>query len=537
MNGKTSIGKIEDINLLLSLAEGIKAGSLCGLGQTAPNTVITTLRYFREEYEDHIKRHHCKAVVCRGLVSAPCSHTCPAGIDVPRYVRFIAVNKPAEAAAVIREKIPFPFVCGLVCFHPCETKCRRGQLDEPIAIRALKRYAAERDTRIWEKNLYIAPSTDKRVAIIGSGPAGLTAAYYLRKLGHKVTVFEALGEPGGMMRFGIPDYRLPKDILRDEISEIEKIGVEIRLNSRVDSISNLFDQGYHAVFVAIGSHKGLKMGIKGEDSLGVIDAISFLMKINLGKRFEIGEEVAVVGGGNVAIDAARSAVRLGAKKVEILYRRTQAEMPAAWEEIDDALKEGIKLNTLVNPIKITPIKNRLELECIRMQLGKVDSSGRRKPEPIRGSEYSITFDSVIIAVGQTSDIPKEFELDVGPGNIIKVNRNTLETSRKGVFAGGDAILGPASVIEAIATGRQASVSIDKYLGGKGIIDEKLAPPEEVFNPLSETHEERRPEMPVLEISERLKGFRQVELGYDDQKAVFEASRCLRCDLEEHEDED
>ncbi|MBA7476630.1 Ion-translocating oxidoreductase complex subunit C [subsurface metagenome] len=272
-------GKLEDIDLLLELSESIKAGSLCALGGTAPNPVLTTIRYFRDEYEEHIKKHHCRAAVCPGLVTAPCSHTCPAEIDVPRYLRFIAEGKPAEAVAVIREKIPFPAVCGLVCFHPCEAKCRRAQLDEAIAIRMLKRFAWEHDTGMWKQKIKVAPATGKRVAIIGSGPAGLTAAYYLAKLGHSVTVFEALPEPGGMMLVGIPDYRLPKDALRAEIKEIEDIGVEIRTNTRVDSIDKLFKEGYNAVFLAIGAHQGLKIGVEGEDSPRVMECVNFLREV------------------------------------------------------------------------------------------------------------------------------------------------------------------------------------------------------------------------------------------------------------------
>jgi len=530
-NGK---GKLEDIDLLLELSKGVKDGSLCGLGQTAPNPVLTTIRYFRDEYEEHIKRHHCRAAVCQGLVTAPCSHICPAGIDVPRYVRLIAESRPAEALAVIREKIPFPAICGLVCFHPCEAKCRRDELDEAIAIRMLKRYAAERDTGLWKQNVKLAPATGKRVAVIGSGPAGLTAAYYLAKQGHSVTVFEALPEPGGMMRVAIPDYRLPKDILKAEIKEIEEIGVDIKTNTRVDSIDSLLGNGYDAVFVATGAHRGINIGVEGEDSPNVIECINFLRDVSLGKEVKIGNKVAVIGGGNVAIDGARTALRLGAEEVTIIYRRTQAEMPASPDEIEEALAEGIQIYYLAAPTRMDNRNGGVELECIRMELGAMDASGRRRPEPIAGSEFTMNFDTIIAAIGQRPDIPDQFNLTLGRGNVIEVDPDTLVTSREGVFAGGDAVSGPASVIEAIAVGRQAAVTIDKYLGGGGDIDEVLAPPEGEIAPLEETEEKRRPQMPTLAVGQRVSDFSQVELGYSDEMAVEEAMRCLRCDLEERE---
>jgi NADH-quinone oxidoreductase subunit F len=527
-------GKLEDIDLLLSLGEQVKAGSLCGLGQTAPNPVLTTIRYFRDEYEEHIKRHHCRAAVCEGLVRAPCSHTCPAGVDAPRYIRFIANGKFAEAAAVVREKIPFPSVCGYVCVHPCEAKCRRALLDEAIGIRGLKRFAAEHDSGLWKLNSKVAPATGKRVAIVGSGPAGLTAAYYLVKLGHSVTVFEALPEPGGMMRVGIPDYRLPKDILKAEIKEIESVGVEIRTNSRVDSLDELFTQGYNAIFLAIGAHQGIKMGVKGEDSPRVMDCVSFLRDVSLGKEVELGGRVAVIGGGNAAIDSARTALRLGAKKVTLVYRRTQSEMPASAEEIEGAIAEGVTIEFLAAPSRIMSKNGKVELDSVRMRLGAVDASGRPAPEPIEGSEFVMSFDTIIAAIGQRPEVPGRLNLSLGRGNTIQVDPETLATSGEGVFAGGDAKSGPASVIEAIADGRQAAISIDKYLGGKGEIDEILASPEEVTAPVEEIVEGGRTEVPTLPVAKRLKSFNLVELGLSEEMAIREAKRCLRCDLEERE---
>jgi NADH-quinone oxidoreductase subunit F len=525
-------GRPGDIELLQELAESVKDGSLCGLGQTAPNPVLTSIRYFRDEYEEHIKRHHCSAAVCKGLVKAPCSHTCPAGVDVPRYLRFISEGKYDQALAVIREKIPFASVCGHVCPHPCEAKCRRGQVDEAIAIRALKRFAAERGNGVWKTKAKTAPATGKRIAIIGAGPAGLTAAYYLARRGHAVTVFEALPEPGGMMRYGIPEYRLPREVLAKEIEEIRGVGVDIKVNTRISSVDELFEQGYHAIFLAIGAHQGAKLGVEGEDSPGVMEGVSFLREINMGDEGRVGDRIAVIGGGNVAIDAARTALRLGAKEATIIYRRTREEMPASGEEIEEALLEGVKIEFLVAPNRIERKNGAVELTCIRMKLGAVDSSGRRRPVPIAGSEFSLTFDTLIAAIGQVPEAPEKFGLPLGRGNTIQVDADTLATAREGVFAGGDDVTGPAIVIEAIAAGRQAAVSIDKYLGGSGIIDEVLAPPEEIESlPAIEEGEKHRISIPTLTLNERLGSFAEVELGLGEEVAIEEAKRCLRCDLE------
>jgi len=528
-------GKMEDIDLLLNLSKQIKAGSLCQLGGTAPNPVLTTIRYFREEYEEHIKNHHCRAAVCEGLVTAPCTHTCPAGVDAPRYIRFIAKGKPSEAVAVIRERIPFPSVCGYVCIHPCEAKCRRGLLDEAIGIRVLKRFAVDNDNGMWKQNSKIAPATGKQVAIVGSGPAGLTAAFYLAKLGHKVTVFESLPEVGGMMRVAIPDYRLPKDILKRDIDEIEAVGVDIKINTKVESTDDLFEKGYDAVFLAMGAHEGLKVGVKGKDSQGVMDCVTFLREVSLGKEVAVGESVAVIGGGNAAIDSARTALRLGAKEVTIVYRRTQGEMPAAYEEIEGAIEEGVKIRFLAAPLNIISKNGKLDLECNAMQLGDIDASGRPRPEPIEGGQFTVSFDTIIAAIGQRPEIPDRFELTLGRGNTIQVDPDTLTTDKEGVFAGGDVVKGPASVIEAIDHGRKAAISIDKYLGGEGDIEEILAPPEEAMKPLEETEEEMRVEIPAPSAKERIKNFRDVEMTLSQKMAIKEAERCLRCDLEEREE--
>lgn len=554
-------GRMEDLDRLQRLAESVKAGSLCGLGQTAPNPVLTTLRYFREEYEEHIKRKHCRAAVCKGLVKAPCSHSCPAGIDVPRYVRLIAAGRFSDALAVIREKIPFPSVCGLVCFHPCEAKCRRALIDDAIAIRALKRAAAERDDGRWRVGAYghTPLRTGKRVAIVGAGPAGLTAAYYLARKGHAVTLFEALPEPGGMIRYGIPEYRLPHDVLDAEVAEIVAAGVEIRTQTKIESLDELFVQGFDVIFLALGAHRGAKLGIPGEEEIGILDCIDFLRRVKLGYRVELGERVAVIGGGNAAIDAARTALRLGsktklpvtdadqevldasrmarrlgAKEVCILYRRSRAEMPASAEEVHEAMSEGVQIEFLTAPLRISKENDSIRLDCVRMKLGPVDSSGRRRPEPIAGSEFQLYFDRVISAIGEIPEIPEGFGLIQTKWSTLIVDPDSLMTERSGVFAGGDVVSGPASVIEAIAVGRQAASSIDKYLGGDGNIDKVLIDPQEDQVFTLEEGERHRVPIRMLKVQERLGGFQEVELCYSDEEARSEARRCLMCDLEEQE---
>jgi NADPH-dependent glutamate synthase beta subunit-like oxidoreductase len=467
----------------------------------------------------------------REKLTNPCSYACPAHIDVPRYVRLCGEGKFSEALAVIREKVPFPGALGRVCIHPCETACRREGLNEAISIKFLKWAAAERDDRQWKKHAKSSPPTGKKVGVVGAGPAGLTAAYYLAKQGHAVTVFEALPEPGGMMRVGIPDYRLPPDKLNAEINEIKTAGVDIKLNTRVESVDDLFEQGFDAVFAGPGAHRGMKMGVEGEESDGVFDGAYFLREINLGQKIDTGDRVAVIGGGNVAIDAARVSLRLGAKKVIIVYRRTRAEMPASPEEVEAALEEGIEIMFLAAPTKVRREGKKLRLACDRMELGEPDASGRRRPIPIKGSEFTTEFDSIIAAIGQVPDITETFNLKLGRGNVIVADSDTLATSRKGVWAGGDAVSGPASVIEAIAAGRRAASAMDKYLGGTGDIEEALTG-DSKFNPCvgkaEGFYDWTRAIMPALSVKRREGNFTEVELGLDDPASILEGHRCLQC---------
>ncbi len=534
-------GTMEDLDILAELGEMVASASLCGLGQTSPNPVLTTIRHFREEYEAHIIDKRCPAAVCQDLFRTPCQHTCPVGLDVPGYVSLIKDGKFAEAYSLIKQCNPFPLVCGRVCNHPCEGKCRRGQVDEPVAIRDLKRFAAD-----WalEHDIEYTPEIkrrrEERIAIIGAGPAGLSAAWDLAMEGYQVTVFEALPVAGGMLAVGIPDYRLPNDILKSEVETVARLGVEIRLNTPIDDIESLLKDGYRAVFIAVGAHKGDKMGIPGEDLEGIHDAIDFLREVNLGNKMEVGKKVAVVGGGNSAVDAARVALRKGAEEVHIFYRREKKDMPAIVEEIEATEEEGVLFHFLTVPTKVLGKNGKVSgLECIRMELKEFDRSGRRTPYPIEGSEYTVDVDTVIEAIGQRPDTSfiKDNDIKLGRGGTIMADPRTLATDRNGVFAGGDAVTGPWTVIEAIAAGQRAACSIKRYLQGK-----ELTPlvERDGYKPIAissvsptdeETKERARIRSAEIAMTDRKGSFKEIVLPYTPEEAREEASRCLRCDLE------
>ena len=538
-------GEEKDLELLEDISNAVKKASMCGLGQTLPNPVLSTLRYFRDEYTDHIKYKRCPALVCKSIISSACQHSCPISQDVPSYIGLLAQGKFEEAIKVVRQENPLPLICGRVCDTPCETKCSAGEWDDPIAIRALKRFLSDYEMK---NNINHNPQPkekkDDSIAIVGSGPAGLTSAYYLALEGYKVTIFESHSEPGGMLFLGIPEFRLPRDVLAFEIEKIKKLGVEIKTNTTVGkdiSLSQL-KEDYKAVFIAAGAHKGLKMNIPDEDSEGVIDAVEFLRDYNLGNEVTIGDKVVVIGGGNSAIDAARVAKRLG-KDTTILYRRTRAEMPAIETEIEEAVIEGIDLKILAAPIKILSRNGKIEaIECIRMKLGDKDESGRRRPVPIEGSEFKVNVDSLILAISQEPDITPligENGLKVSSWNTIEVDPETLLTDVEGVFAGGDVVSGPNTVTGAMAHGKTAAKMIDKFVRG-----EKLEVTYEVTCPAlqveavelseEEVRELKRPEMPAIAVEKRTSSFEEVELGFSEAAAISEARRCLRCDLEKKE---
>ena len=523
-----------------SICELQKASDHIGISELPP---YTSKKLPLREDSPFFLRDHNFCILCERCVRVcddirgaraiefafPCYQACPAGIDIPRYIRLIARGRPSASLAVIREKVPFPGVLGRVCIHPCESACQRGlAVDNPLQIRMLKRFAADNSDDSWKKLSKHSSQTGKGVAVVGSGPAGLTTAYYLAKLGHRVTVFEALSKPGGMMIAGIPEYRLPRDILDNEIEEIKRAGVEIKLNSRIESIDSLFKQGYDAVFLGIGAHQGIQLGVEGEDLPSIVEAVNFLRRGNLVERINVGDRVGVVGGGNVAIDAASMSLRFGAKKVTIFYRRTRAEMPAAAEEIDAELDEGIEIIYLSAPSKVTNENGILKLECIRMKLGEPDASGRARPIPIEGSEFVTELDTLLVAIGQRPEVTSEFNVEVGRGNVVKVDAD-MQTSRKGVFSGGDCISGPASVIKAIAAGRKAAESIDRYLGGNGDITESLVPAEEATTWLEGMPgEEKLAITSHLPAESRITSFDEVEQEWAWDTAVAEAQRCLRC---------
>jgi NADH-quinone oxidoreductase subunit F len=493
---------------------------------------------------------------------------------------------------VIEEKIPLPGTVGRVCPRPCEGKCHRGHLDTPIAINGLKRFVADTVAVRRGRNDVVPPKKTKeeKVAIIGSGPAGLTTAFHLVKLGYPTTIFEALAIPGGMLTVGIPEYRLPREVVQSEIENIQKQGVEIRLNSPIGmgkgklSIDHLWRQGYKAIFIATGAHKSLRLGIPGEEMKGVYDGIPLLKDVNLGKKIRLGKRVIVVGGGNVAIDAARVARRFGVKEVSILYRRSEEEMPAYREEVEAAKAEAIEIHYLTSPTRIMGKDGKVtKLECIKTRLGEADESGRRRPEPVKGSEFVIEADTVVPAIGEIPDlsfldaekfdtfdgakprflnrgkkrrsvstlspstvlgalslskgIPRASDrgvewVDWTENKTIRIHPRTMMTNTEGIFAGGDVVSGPATVIEAMAAGRKAALSIDQYLRGERLEDEASLPRiigiEEVD--LDRFNGRERQRMPALPMEERTKGFKEIELGFAEMEALCEADRCFQCGL-------
>ena len=441
----------------------------------------------------------------------------------------------------MRERNPLVSICGRVCHNPCEAKCRRKDIEEGLAIRELKRYVTD---CVLNNGGYPLPSVEekkgKSIAIVGSGPAGLTCAYHLARMGYEVTVFEALPLAGGMLAVGIPEYRLPRATIEKEIEAIKKVGVEIKTGVHVGkdmTVAEIFDEGYQAVFIATGAHQDLKLGIDGEALDNVVGAASFLRDVNLGKLKKITGRAVVIGGGNAAIDTARSALRLGADEVHIVYRRRREDMPAHSDEVCQAEKEGVKMHFLANPLKLIGNGKVGKIECLRMKLADFDSSGRRRPVPIEGSQFTMDVDLVVAAIGQRPDasfIMDHSEAKLSKRGTISVDPDDLRVSKDGIFAGGDVVRGPATVIEAIGDGMNAAISIDKYLGGKGIIEERLRKKEELDQiTLSSENPEVQPRVRKVEnkIESNIEGFAEVERGYSKSEAHCEASRCLHCDIE------
>jgi len=533
-------GELEDLDTLEELATVVQDASLCGLGHGAPNPLLSTMKYFRDEYEAHIIDKRCPAGVCNALVRAPCQNACPVELDIPGYSAFIKEGRFEDAYRVIRQRLPFPSVCGRVCNHPCEASCARSQMDDPLAIMHLKRFVADYAiTHGIEYTPKIKATQKEKVAIVGSGPAGLAAAYDLAREGYGVTVFEAHPVAGGMLTVGIPEYRLPREIVQNEINDIKRLGVDIKLNTRIEDSTELLKQGYQAVFIASGAWKQVKMGIPGEDVNGVYDAIEFLKNVNLGNEIKVGKKVIVIGGGNSAIDAARLALRKGADEVNVLYRREKKDMPAIPDEIEAADEENVCYHFLTVPTNIQSEKGRVTgVECIRMELKEFDRSGRKIPYPIEGSEYIVPADMVIIAIGQRADPPiGEHSAVEQKRGWMTVNPRTLRTTMEGVFAGGDVVTGGGTVIGAIAAGQRAASSIKRYLEGKELLLRMEREDEEIFDlpPADEEKElEVEPRVPIrhLHPTDRITSCEEVIMCYSSQEAVREAKRCLRCDYKE-----
>lgn len=508
------------------------------LGTTLVNKT-GSWRYFRPVYVDK---------------TPPCNYHCPAGEDIVGYLALTKEGRYQEAWELIKQENPFPGVCGRVCPHPCESECNRGELGGAIAIHALERFLADyamSNEAMWHRgNVATAKrhSAHGRVAVIGSGPAGLSCAYHLARLGYPVTVFEALPVAGGMMRIGIPEYRLPRQVLDREIAAIEALGVEIKTNMRVGDNIELSDlvKEYPAIFIAVGLQKSRKLDIPGVDATGIIPGLEFLKRVHLGEEIQVGAKVAVIGGGNTAIDAARTALRLGSK-VTILYRRTRAEMPAIAEEIEEALAEGVEIRYLTAPVELLAENGRVRgMRCVKMELGAPDETGRRRPVPVAGSEYTLEVDMVIPAIAQELE-DRGWKLQVGDRELeVKEGRLVINeagaTTIPAIFAGGDAATPFGTVAHAIGSGKRAALAIDRYLRGEALsgfppivqavhaVPRELDPTVVRFEDLNLAYFEelKRTPQPQKPVEERVHDFAEVNLGFSEKEAQAEAARCFSC---------
>jgi NADPH-dependent glutamate synthase beta subunit-like oxidoreductase len=469
--------------------------------------------------------------------TSPCKIGCPAHNNIQAYVSLAAKGKYQEALRLIKETSPFPSICGRVCYHPCETDCHRNQIDDPVAIQSIERFLADLD--LYSKNPYVPKfegAKDEKIAIIGSGPAGLTAAYFLAREGYRVTVYEKLPIAGGMMAVGIPEYRLPRDVTSREIKIIQELGVEIRTGVEVGkdiTIEQLRNQGTKAFFLAIGAQECKGLGVEGEDLNGVYLGMDLLRDVNLGKKVSLGERVAVVGGGNVAMDAVRTALRTGSREAFVLYRRSLEEMPASKEEIEECEEEGIKICTLTDPKRIIGENGKVKaVECFRMELAEPDSSGRKRSVSVEGSEFLIEVDAVIPAIGQESDwacLGPECACTLSEWGTMIVDPVTLQTDDPDIFAGGDAVTGPRTIIEAIAAGQQAAESIDRYIRGLSLCADRDTKWQAITATQKETYDPApRLQMPCLRPQQRVQSFDEVRTGFTEDMAVQEAKRCISC---------
>jgi NADH-quinone oxidoreductase subunit F len=542
-------GRMEDIDTIRDLGETLTEASLCGLGQACAKPALSTLKYFLKEYEDHIKEHRCAGAVCDSMVISACQHACPAGIDVPNYVAAIADGEYEKSVAIIRERNPFPAVCGRICIHPCEYKCRRGELDQPVAIRALKRVASDwYFENIGPQRDPFAVTRDEKIAIVGAGPAGLTCAYFLAKMGYATTVFEAQSVAGGMLGIAVPEFRLPRQVIEEEIQYIENCGVEIRYDSPIDAkhtFNDLLNEGYSAVFIAAGAQASKHIGIPGEDENldGIYYGLDFLSKVRMGSEVPLSGKTVVIGGGNVAVDVARTALRSGAHDVQIFCLELRDEMPAWEKDVEEAIDEGIVINAEASPSNITQEDGRVTgiefTHCVCV----FDDDGCFNPTCDLEDTRFVAADNILISIGQAADmsfLSADSKLERELWGALVVNTNTLATNVPGVFAGGDFTTGPTFVIRAISSGRRAAIAINKYITGDDspvyIPDEKSHRHTATKLALEEESTEDKPriEAEFEDAGERVSDFREVEKGFTEEEACREATRCLRCDLEKEE---
>jgi formate dehydrogenase beta subunit len=542
-------GREEDLGQLRGLAEIISRSSKCNLGQTGPKPLLHALEHFENQFLEAIRsKKKIPREEYKIKVTAPCESACPSHLPIHQYIELIKEGRFLESLAAIREATCLPGVLGRVCIRPCEDNCRRQNVDECVSIKWLKRFVAdyeiEKRRRPFIKK---EPPKPEKVAIIGAGPAGLSCAYYLAIKGYSVTIFERLGEPGGMAAVGIPDYRLPREILRREVKIIEDLGVEIKYHTQVGkdiTLSQIFEQGYKALFIAVGAQTNTPMGVEGEDKgyKGFIPGVFYLLEINLGRDpYPEGKKVVVVGGGNVAIDCVRSSFRIGKQDVNLVYRRTKKEMPADRVEIHDAEEEGVKFHFLCNPVRIIAKDNKVVgVECIRMELGEPDESGRRRPVPIKGSEFFIETDILIPAIGQAIDLSFLEEKDgikTTRRSTIAVDEKTFMTSRPGIFSAGDCVTGPDVLVRAAGHGKRAAEKIDLFLRGLEVKEseeerlEALVEKIKVYNKdekIGLPGGQKRATLPMLPPETRKWVFDEVEAGFTIPVAQKEAERCLRC---------
>ena len=541
-------GKEEDLKTLEKLAQEIITSAKCEIGKSGPVPLLHALTHFRAAFEKQIVE---PKEVPKGnyhvQVTAPCMDACPVHLDVPSYVELIKNLRFEDSLSLIRERNALPGVCGRVCIRPCEFHCRRANLDEPIQIKTLKRFVAdyEIDHQI-EPQLKREAKKERQVAVVGAGPAGLACALYLSLKGYPVKIFEALPEGGGMAAVGIPDYRLPRNIIQYEIEVIKKQGVEIQYNTRVGkdiSLEEIKTQGFRAIFIGVGAHLSKKMGVDGEDAgyQGFVKGVDFLRDINLGKEIYKGKKLLVVGGGNVAIDCVRSAFRVGFIDSNIVYRRSKAEMPADPIEIEDAEKEGVNFHFLTLPKRIITENNRVTgVECIRMELGEPDESGRRRPVEVKGSEFIIETDVLIPAIGQDVDLsllPDGSGVEKTKWRTIVVDEDSMATSQEGVFSGGDCVTGPDVLVGALAAGYDAAIAIDQYLSNQTMVLPEFRRQEKIVRDIGVYDKNEKlgivggipkSKMAHLPPQTRIQSFEEVELGFTPEAAVREADRCLRC---------